>query len=104
MLEIEDAAVKFKGGRRKNGIEWLQISDSGCGLGVPLGQTESLFEPFERNMEIRDDLQSIAMGGQGLGLAIVRMIARRRQAVVAFVEPERGYSTTFEISWRGARR
>ena len=84
--------------------EWLRISDTGVGLGVRLEESLDLFEPFERRLEISDANRSIAIGGQGLGLAIVRMIARRREADVAFVTPRERFSTTFEISWRGATR
>ena len=79
----------------------LRISDSGRGLDKSLDEAARLFEPFERGFEIDPDHKSIALGGQGLGLAIVRMIARRRRADVAFVEPEEGFSTTVELSWKG---
>lgn len=104
MLDSKKADVSFRGGKDRSGREWLRVSDTGQGLGVPLTETEKLFEPFERRLKISADKRSIAIGGQGLGLAIVRMIARRRSADVAFVEPEEGFSTTFEISWRGARK
>lgn len=45
----------------------------------------------------------MAMGGQGLGLAIVRMIARYRAARAAFVRPEGGFATIIETSWRECR-
>lgn len=104
MLDSTKAEMSFRGDRDKNGREWLRASDTGKGLGVALDEAEKLFEPFERRLEISADKRSIAIGGQGLGLAIVRMIARRRSTNVAFVEPETGFSTTFEISWRGPRK
>ena len=70
---------------------------------VPLAESGRLFEPFERRIDISPDKRSIAIGGQGLGLTIDRMIARRRDASAAFVEPQQGFSTTFELSWRGSR-
>ena len=103
MLDSEQAAMAFVGGNDSRGNQWLRISDTGKGLGLPLDQASTLFEPFERRLEISRDNRSIAIGGQGLGLAIVRMIAHRRSARVAFVKPNAGFSTTFEISWRGAR-
>ena len=84
------------------GREWLRISDTGVGLGVSLKESDTFFDPFERRLKISEDNRSIAMGGQGLGLAIVRMITRRRSAVATFVQPKAGYATTVEISWRGA--
>ena len=104
MLDTEKAEMLFQGGTSKRGGEWLRVSDTGQGLDIPLSEAEKLFEPFERRLEISDDKKSIAIGGQGLGLAIVRMIAHRRSAKVDFVKPEHGFSTTFEISWRGGTR
>ena len=106
MLDSEDAVVSIDAGRYRGRRprEWLRVSDTGVGLSVPLEESPDLFEPFERRLEISDANRSIAIGGQGLGLAIVRMIARRREAVVAFVTPRERFSTTFEISWTGATR
>lgn len=104
LLDSKKAEVSFRAGRDGHGGEWLHISDTGQGLNIPLSEVHKLFEPFERRIKISDDKRSIAIGGQGLGLAIVRMIARRRSANVAFVAPEEGFSTTFEISWRGAKK
>ena len=104
MLDSDQCEISFCGGKEKNGSEWLRISDTGQGLGVSLDEAPRLFEPFERRLKISKDKQSIAIGGQGLGLAIVRMIAHRRLAKVTFVEPEEGFSTTLEIAWTGARK
>jgi len=104
LLDSNKAQVSFSGGRDRRGREWLHVSDSGQGLDVPLSDADKLFEPFERRITISDDKRSIAIGGQGLGLAIVRMIAHRRSATVGFVPPEGGFSTTFEIAWRGAKQ
>ena len=103
MLDSDRCEILFCGGKEKGGNEWLRISDTGQGLGVSLNEAPRLFEPFERRLEISEDKRSIALGGQGLGLAIVRMIAHRRLAKAAFVEPEEGFSTTFEITWKGVR-
>ena len=102
MLDSERAEILFEGGSGKRGLEWLRVSDTGVGLGVPLEESETLFEPFERHLRISPENRSIAMGGQGLGLAIVRMIAQRRGAQVAFGKPRPGFATSLEISWRGA--
>ncbi|MDE0457852.1 MAG: sensor histidine kinase [Chromatiales bacterium] len=106
MLDSAHATISIDGGRRRGRSprEWLRISDTGVGLNVPLKDSTKLFEPFERRLKISDANRSIAIGGQGLGLAIVRMIARRREAEVAFVKPRERFSTTFEISWKGAKR
>lgn len=104
MLDSQQSDIQFRAGRDSRGTEWLRISDTGQGLDVPLSEADELFQPFERRIKISKDKRSIAIGGQGLGLAIVRMIARRRSANVAFVTPEDGFSTTFEIGWRGAKK
>lgn len=104
LLDSEKAEVAFRAGRSKGGREWLHVSDSGQGLDLPIDESDKLFEPFEHRMKISNDKRSIAIGGQGLGLTIVRMIAHKRAASVAFVKPEEGFSTTFEIAWRGAKQ
>jgi signal transduction histidine kinase len=101
MLDSKTARVRFSGGSGARNRGWLRLSDTGKGLGIPLEEADKLFQPFERHLKISADKKSIAIGGHGLGLAIVRMIAGRRSAEARFVEPEPGYSTTLEISWKG---
>ena len=99
MLDCQRKAIRFDGAvERRN--QFLRVSDTGCGLAMPLEDASVLFEPFERRTEISDVNRSIALGGQGLGLAIVRMIAAERGAKARFVAPKTGYSTTIEISWK----
>ena len=104
MLDAEEASVAFDGGRRGRSREWLRVSDTGVGLGVPLGEAAVLFEPFERRLRISEENQPIAVGGQGLGLALVRLIAARRSLRATFVRPRPGFSTSIELSWKGARK
>jgi signal transduction histidine kinase len=99
MLESTRREILFTGAQG-NVSEWLRVSDTGQGLGVELSESDQLFEPFERRLEVSRDKRSIAIGGQGLGLAIVRMLARRRKANVAFIDAIPGFATTFELSWR----
>ena len=96
MLDVDRASISFEGGRGGHDREWLRISDTGVGLHVPLEESQVLFEPFERRLYISDENRSIAMGGQGLGLTIVRMIAHRRSARAAFVRTNPGFATTIE--------
>lgn len=100
MLSSQERKVHFllaQKGRQAS----LTVSDTGVGLGVGIDEANRrFFEPFEREMKTDAGRRSIAFGGQGLGLSIVRMIATRRSAEVAFVDPLDGYSTSLQISWR----
>ena len=100
MLDNGGRRIGVRGGLGSRSQAFLRISDAGRGLEVGLGEAAKLFEPFERRLEISDDLRSMALGGQGLGLAIVRMVATRRGVKVRFVEPEPPFATTFEMTWR----
>lgn len=101
MLSAETQKVRISAGSGPRRREWLRVSDTGVGLAVPIEESAKLFNPFERISRVKSDQESLALGGQGLGLAIVRMIANKRNAEVCFVSPENGYSTTIELSWRG---
>lgn len=100
MLDSPRRVIRFETVELRRSRVALRVSDTGVGLGVSSEEGATLFEPFERQMEISEENRSIAIGGEGLGLAIVRMIALRRQAEVAFAAPRSGYSTTFELAWR----
>ncbi len=100
MLDCDRKSIRFDGVVERRD-QRLQISDTGLGLAVPIEKSNILFEPFERRTEITDANRSIALGGQGLGLAIVRMIASQRGAEARFVIPHGGYATTIELAWTG---
>ncbi len=103
MLESDLRVIQFDGSRPRARRQYLRVSDTGAGLTMPIEETGVLFEAFERRASISPGSRSIAIGGQGLGLAIVRMIARSRGADVAFVKPPSGFSTAIQISWRTSR-
>jgi signal transduction histidine kinase len=84
----------FRRGRRA----FLHIDDNG--VGVDLEDQEELFKPFVRRSAISDERRELGVGGTGLGLTIVDMIATQRECDVGFVEPDAGWNTTFEMSWR----
>lgn len=75
----------------------IRVSDNG--KGVDLAGQAQLFEPFERRLKLSDERSALGLGGLGMGLTIVRMIAAQRGCGVAFVDPELGWNTTFELSW-----
>jgi signal transduction histidine kinase len=76
----------------------IRIEDTGAG--VVLESAEELFEPFVRRLEISSQRRALGLGGSGLGLTIVQMIADNVGCRVGFVEPSQGFSTCFELSWK----
>lgn len=84
-----DNAVKF-GGRararvsREGGNAVVEIDDDGPG--IPSSDSERVFEPFYR----REPSRNRQTGGAGLGLAIVRSIARGHGGDVALVNRNGG--------------
>lgn len=75
VTNLMDNAVKFAGHARARvyadaGSAVLEVDDDGPG--VPEHERERVFEPFQRGEPSR----SRATGGTGLGLAVVRSVAR----------------------------
>lgn len=75
VTNLIDNAVKFAGHARarvyaENGSAIVEVDDDGPG--VPDHERERVFEPFQRGEPSR----SRATGGSGLGLAVVRTVAR----------------------------
>lgn len=101
MLDCKIRIVRFDGSPANARRQYLRVSDTGVGLETSLEESGKLFEAFEREILVSSQNQSIAIGGQGLGLAIVRMIAHSRNADVSFVSPPEGFSTAIQISWKG---
>lgn len=99
MLDTDRRVVRFEGSSSAVRRQYLRVSDTGAGLAMPLEDAGILFEAFERRAAISPANRSIAIGGQGLGLAIVRMIALSRSTDVAFVDPPRGFSACIQLSW-----
>ena len=95
-----DSAVKhiavcsLAGGARRA----IRVSDTG--VGIDLKQSENLFVPLNRGLEISAERRALGYGGTGLGLAIVRMLATDLGADVRFVRPRDNFSTCFELAWR----
>lgn len=85
----------------RNRYGCLQISDNGVGVGT---ESSKFFEPFRRKSSVSQERQKLGMGGMGLGLTIVGLIAGNRNCDVSFVEPiAPKWSTTFEMTWRVER-
>jgi signal transduction histidine kinase len=76
---------------------WLVIQDTGAG--VDLSNSEELFEPFVRKLDIGADYEALGLGGGGLGLTIVRMMAEELSCTVRFVTPDNEHATAIELAW-----
>lgn len=97
MLDADRKAISVQSGTAR-GRTLIVVEDTGSG--VDLEDSEPLFQPFTRRLEISAERRELGLGGMGLGLAIVRMVANNLGCRVRFAEPSRGYSTAFELSWR----
>ena len=95
-LDLAIRRVRCTAGRSRRGA-WITIEDNGSG--VDPARSDELFEPFARRVSISEERRALGLGGMGLGLTIVRMIANLRQARVTFVKPSTGWTTAFRISW-----
>lgn len=97
-LDVEQPHIRIDGRTGRRGA--LLIHDNG--VGVDLSEAEELFEPFVRRLQLPPERQRSGLGGTGLGLTIVRMLATTLNCKVQFVKPEDGFTTTLEISWQVA--
>lgn len=75
----------------------IRVQDTG--VGVDLANAERFFLPFERGMTDDPRRAELGLGGAGLGLTIVRMIADTMNITVRFVEPDMQHSTAVAIEW-----
>ncbi|MEX0874988.1 MAG: ATP-binding protein [Actinomycetota bacterium] len=72
--------------------EWIAVSVSDQGIGIPVDEVTRIFERFYRV----DKARSRATGGTGLGLAIVRHVVENHGGTVD-VESELGVGSTFTL-------
>lgn len=98
-LDADQRRIRCVGGRTGRAA-WVRIDDNGAGLDYK--DSAHLFEPFKRELKLSEERRALGLGGMGLGLTIVRMIADQRRARVSFVEPPSGWSTSFQMSWSSA--
>jgi signal transduction histidine kinase len=75
----------------------LIIEDTGAGVDV--ANSDSLFEPFVRKLEIPEERKALGLGGMGIGLTIVRMVCQTFSCDARFINPRSPFSTALEISW-----
>ena len=98
MLDKKVKKLKVIAGQLTSRRNYLRVSDTG--VGVDLESANELFEPFVRRLELSAERKSLGLGGMGLGLTVVRMVCESRRCEFGFVEPEDGYATTFQLTWR----
>lgn len=87
--------VSFADSRGRRSI---LVQDTGSGIDLTEG--EALFQPFQRRSTISAERRELGLGGTGLGLTIVRMVANNLNCGVAFVQPSTGFATAFELTWK----
>jgi signal transduction histidine kinase len=78
---------------------WRAIIVQDNGIGIDIKNSDALFRPFAREQRISPERRQLGLGGTGLGLTIVRMIAEALNCQARFVEPEEMFKTAFELSW-----
>ena len=96
MIESEDRRI-FCFGEAQGKKRAIYVSDTG--VGVDLVGSHELFKPFIRRLEIPEERKALGLGGMGMGLTIVKMVADSVGCNVYFVEPVDGYSTSFKLEW-----
>ncbi|MDQ3090930.1 MAG: ATP-binding protein [Actinomycetota bacterium] len=70
-LDADPPRVRIDGHTGRRGA--VLIHDNG--VGVDISDAEELFEPFVRRLKLPPERQRSGLGGTGLGLTIVRMLA-----------------------------
>ena len=103
MRNLLENARRYAGGARveasvhpvAQGVARLVVADRGPG--VAEGERERIFEPFYRPPGAKE-----SDGGVGLGLSLVRQIARRHGGDVRYV-PRNGGGSQFEVDLRSSR-
>lgn len=75
----------------------IRIMDTGVGL--DLVNSDDLFKPFVRRLEIPESRKALGLGGMGMGLTIVKMVADSIGCGVSFVKPNPGYEASFQLEW-----
>ncbi|MCH4872405.1 ATP-binding protein [Pseudomonas sp. TMW22091] len=87
----------FAYGEITRNVSSIIIADTG--VGVRLSDSIDLFKPFIRRLEIPEERKALGLGGMGIGLTIVKMVADSLDCTVSFVPPPVGFNTAFKLEW-----
>jgi len=96
MIDSERRQISIRS-RTKGKYREILVQDTG--VGVDLSTADKLFEPFVRHLTVSRERHGLGLGGTGLGLTIVRMIAEALHCGVGFVEPDEGFKAAFSLHW-----
>ena len=97
LSDIQDPKICVVGSRGSR-VARVQILDNG--KGVDVSRSDSLWEPFHRELLLSPEKEAAGLGGMGLGLTIVRMIADEIGVRASFVKPPNGFSTALQLEWK----
>lgn len=96
MLDTSPKWIRVSSRMRGNARSIL-VEDTGTG--VDLARAEELFEPFVRRLKTSSRNRGLVIGGMGLGLTIVKLLANNLNCTVGFEKPRAKFKTAFVLSW-----
>lgn len=96
MLDQKTKRICCLGGT-EGGQSYLVFQDTGAG--VDLESADELFNPFVRKLAISEERRALGLGGVGLGLTIVKMVAASLNCEIGFVKPTKPFATALELRW-----
>ncbi|MEW1707319.1 ATP-binding protein [Microbacterium sp. NPDC089190] len=100
LSDTADPLISVVGERGKTHSK-IYILDNG--VGVDAAKSETLWEPFYRELLLSAEKEAAGLGGMGLGLTIVRMIADEVGVKARFVKPPNRFRTALQLEWREPR-
>lgn len=97
LSDVGDPKIQVVGSRGRT-RSLLSVVDNG--IGVDMSTADGLWQPFERKLFLPPEKEEAGLGGMGLGLTIVRMIADEIGVSVKFIDPPAGMSTAVQLEWK----
>lgn len=97
-LDAPDPQIAIRSVELERSRRAIWIEDKG--IGVDLSVAEDYFEPFARGVDNRGFRVQLGLGGTGLGLTIMRMIATSARSVLSFQKPSDGFNTCLSLEWQ----